>query len=120
MADFLKGEIVVEGVISDFELVTKGGFDVGKVIVEGIEMTFWNEYMTLEKHNERLYTFPDLIMSFDKESGMPLTTAEISKGKDIVVIGIKKDNIKLGAGMYDSELLKEIEPIIDKDILKHI
>ena len=120
VVDFLKGEIVVEGVISDFELVTKGGFDVGKVIVEGIEMTFWNEYMTLEKHNERLYTFPDLIMSFDKESGMPLTTAEISKGKDIVVIGIKKDNIKLGAGMYDSELLKEIEPIIDKDILKHI
>jgi len=120
VVEFLNGEIVVEGIISDFELVTEGGFDVGKVIVEGIEMTFWNEYMTLEDNGKRLYTFPDLIMSFDKESGMPLTTAEISTGKDIVVIATKKDNIKLGAGMNDTKLLGEIEPIINKDILKYI
>ena len=65
--------------VSEFELVTKGGFDVGRVVVEGAEMTFWNEYMTLERGNERLYTFPDLIMSFDRTSGMPITTAEIKK-----------------------------------------
>lgn len=120
VAEFLNGEIVAEGIISKFELVTEGGFDVGEIIVGGIEMTFWNEYMTLEKDNERLYTFPDLIMSFDKETGMPLTTAEITKGRNIVIIATKKDNIKLGAGMYDSKLLQEIEPIINKNILKYI
>ena len=120
VADFLNGEIVVEGIISEFELVTEGGFDVGKVIVEGIEMTFWNEYMTLENHGKRIYTFPDLIMSFNKETGMPITTAEISKGQKILVIATKKDNLKLGAGMHDDKLLEEIEPIINKEILKHI
>ena len=120
VAEFLNGEIVVEGVVSDFELVTKGGFDVGKVNIKGVEMTFWNEYMTLEYENKRLYTFPDLIMSFDKASGMPITTAEIKKGMDIVVIGTKKENIKLGAGMHDMKLLKEIEPIVNKEILKYV
>lgn len=120
VVEYLNGEVVVEGLVSNFELVTKGGFDVGKVVVDGIEMTFWNEYMTLEKGNKRLYTFPDLIMSFDKESGMPMTTAEIHKGMNIVIIATKKENIKLGVGMHDLNLLKEIEPIVNKEIVKYI
>lgn len=117
---FLNGEIVVDGVVTEFDLVTKGGFDVGTVVVDGVEMSFWNEYMTLESNGNRLYTFPDLIMSFDKETGMPLSTAEMSKGKSIIIIATKKDNIKLGAGMHDISLLKEIEPIVNKDIIKYI
>ncbi len=120
IADFLKGDIVMDGIVSDFNLVTKGGFDSGKIVVKNMEMTFWNEYMTLEKGNERFYTFPDLIMSFDKETGMPITTAEMSKGKNIVIVATKKENLRLGATMYDTNLLKEIEPIVDKGILKYI
>ena len=59
-------------------------------------------------------------MSFDRTSGMPITTAEIKKDIDIVIIGTKKENLKLGAGMYDMKLLKEIEPIVNKEILKYI
>lgn len=120
VTDFLKGEIVVEGTVSEFELVTKGGFDVGRVVVSGIEMTFWNEYMTLEVKGNRLFTFPDLIMSFDKASGLPLTTAELKKNQEIAIIATKKDNLKLGSGMFDHKLLKEIEPIVNKEILKYI
>lgn len=120
VAKYLNGEIIVEGIVSEFDIVTKGGFDVGTVLVEDVEMTFWNEYMTLESKGNRLYTFPDLIMSFDKETGMPLTTAEITKDKDIVIIATKKENIKLGAGMHDDKLLREIEPIVNKEILKYI
>lgn len=119
VAKFLNGEIVIEGLVSDFELVTQGGFDVGKLIVNGVEMTFWNEYMTLEIEGKRIYTFPDLIMSFDRESGMPITTAEISKGMDIVILATKKENLKLGAGMHDMNLLKEVEPIVNKEIVKY-
>ncbi|SNS07286.1 hypothetical protein SAMN05446037_1003275 [Anaerovirgula multivorans] len=120
VASFLKGEIVVEGTVSEFELVTEGGFDVGRVVVKGIEMTFWNEYMTLEVNKDRLYTFPDLIMSFDKSTGLPLTTAEIKKDQEIVIIATKKENLKLGSGMFDHKLLQEIKPIVNKDILKYI
>lgn len=120
VAKFLKGEITCEGIVSEFNIVTKGGFDVGTVIVGGVEMSFWNEYMTLESNGNRLYTFPDLIMTFDCNTGMPLTTAEIKKDMDIVIIATKKENLMLGAGMYDSKLLKEIEPIVNKEILKYI
>lgn len=119
VVEFLNGEILVEGKISEFELITEGGFDVGKVIIDDTELTFWNEYMTLEKEDKRLYTFPDLIMSFDKDTGLPITTAEINEGSNIVVIATKKDNIKLGSAMHDKELLKEVEPIINKDIVKY-
>lgn len=120
VVDFLKGEIIGEGVISQFELITKGGFDVGKVIVDKIEMTFWNEYMTLESNGKRLYTFPDLIMTFDKNTGEPITTSEIYEGKNIVIIATKKENIKLGESMRDYKLLEEIEPIVNKKILEYI
>lgn len=120
VTEFLKGEIVIEGIVSEFDLITEGGFDVGTLVVDGVEMTFWNEYMTLESGSERLYTFPDLIMSFDSVTGMPVTTAEICLDMSIVIIATKKSNIKLGAGMHDQNLLKEIEPIVNKEILKYI
>jgi hypothetical protein len=120
VTEFLGGEIVVDGEVKEFDLVTTGGFDVGKVVVLDMEMTFWNEYMTLEFKGNRLYTFPDLIMTFNKKTGMPVTTAEISKGDEIVVMATKKENLKLGAGMYDEKLLREVEPIINKEIINHI
>lgn len=117
---FLNGEIITEGLVSEFNIVTEGGFDVGTVIVGDVEMTFWNEYMTLETNGNRLYTFPDLIMTFDRDTGMPLTTAEINNDVNLVIIATKKKNIKLGAGMYDLKLLEEIEPIVKKEILEFI
>lgn len=120
IAESLNGEMVVKGRVSKFELVTDSGFDVGKVIVDGTELTFWNEYMTLEKDNDRLYTFPDLIMTFDKNTGMPITTADIKEDMDILVLATKKDNINLGSAMFDEKLLAEIEPIINKDIIRYI
>lgn len=121
VTDFLEGEIVVEGRITKFELTTDGGFDLGQVKIAGLDLTFWNEYMTLENGDKkRLYTFPDFIMSFDKETGAPLTTAEIKEGDKIVIIASKKENIKLGSTMFDDILLREIESIINKEIVKYI
>lgn len=120
VVETLKGDIVTEGQVMDLDLVTKGGFDVGKVKIKDYELTFWNEYMTLEKGKDRIGTFPDLIMTFDKDTGLPLTTAEIKKGQNVVVIATNKENIKLGSAMYDEELLKEIEPVVSREILKYV
>lgn len=120
VAEFLNGEIIAEGVVSEFNIVTEGGFDVGLVVVGDVEMSFWNEYMTLQSLGSRLYTFPDLIMTFDADTGMPLTTADIGKGANLVIIATKKENIKLGAGMFDTKLMAEIEPIVKKEILKYL
>ncbi|WP_434510388.1 DUF917 domain-containing protein [Desulfitobacterium sp. AusDCA] len=118
--EFLQGSIVVGGKVDKLTLVTAGGFDVGTVEVNGYELTFWNEFMTLEKNGERLATFPDLMMTFDKVSGIPVTSAEIEQGQDVVIIKTDKANLKLGSGMRDQKLMAEIEPIIHKEVLKYI
>lgn len=118
--EFLKGSVVVEGTVEELELVTTGGFDVGKVRVKDYEFTFWNEYMTLEKGSERLATFPDLIMTMDKATGLPVTSAEIKLAQEIVVIVTHRDHLKLGSGMRDRKLMAEVEPIIGKEILSYI
>ena len=120
VVEFLKGSVVVEGKIEELELITAGGFDVGKVRIKDCELTFWNEYMTLERGKERLATFPDLIMTLDKESGLPVTSAEIKQGQEVVVITTHRENLKLGSGMRDRKLMAEVEPIIGKEILSYI
>jgi uncharacterized protein len=120
VTDSLQGVVVTEGKIDKLTLVTDGGFDVGMVHVNGYELTFWNEYMTLERGKERIATFPDLIMTFDKATGIPVTSAEIKQGQEIVVIKTAKENLKLGSGMRDRNLMAEVESIIHKEVLKYI
>lgn len=119
IANFLGGQIIGEGIVQNLTLVCRGGFDVGEVQIQTqadtqIELTFWNEYMTAAENSRRLYTFPDLIMTFEKESGMPITTAELKKGMVVVVLGVPKGKLSLGEGMRCQELLKEVEEIIGK------
>lgn len=117
VANYLKGEIVCSGKIKCYRLETIGGFDVGSVIVDGYEMTFWNEYMTIEKKGKRYFSFPDLIMTFSKITGLPLTTAELKENMEVVVIATDKKNIPLSSTMYNKEILKEVSLIIGKDIV---
>lgn len=95
VTEFLNGTVVVEGKIEELHLTTTGGFDVGTVQIKDYELTFWNEYMTLERGNERLATFPDLIMTFDQASGLPVTSAEIRQGQKVAVIKTSCENLKL-------------------------
>ncbi|MDR2869327.1 MAG: DUF917 family protein [Deferribacteraceae bacterium] len=117
VAAFLKGKIVVSGKVDELKLETVNAFDVGRVLIGRCEMTFWNEYMTLENGAERLMTFPDLIATFDLKTGLPVTSAEIAKGQEIAIVATSRSNIRLGAGCIDPALLKEIEPIINKTVL---
>lgn len=121
ICDFLNGEIVTDGPVEKVDLETRDGFDVGRVLLEeGFEITFWNEYMTLEKRGERLATFPDLIMTIDGHTGLPVTSAEIKAGEYVTVIKVPKESLKLGSGMKDPDLFKVCEEIVGKKIVKFI
>lgn len=117
VASYLKGRVIHSGTVSNFKLEETGGFDVGIVQVDDLELTFWNEYMTAEMNGERKGTFPDLIMTFDAETGMPLVSAEIKEGIKIAVISVPKENLKLSSTMFNEKLLRAIEPIIQKTIV---
>ncbi|GGB52949.1 hypothetical protein GCM10011409_33170 [Lentibacillus populi] len=117
VTSYLKGRVIHSGKVSHFELKETGGFDVGTVVIDDLELTFWNEYMTVEMHGERKGTFPDLIMTFDAETGKPLVSAEIKEGIEIAVISVSKENLKLSSTMFNEKLLKTVEPIIQKKII---
>lgn len=116
VTSFLKGRVIHSGVVSDYHLTKSNGFDVGRVLVDGLELTFWNEYMTAEIHGERKGTFPDLIMTFDVTTGRPLVSAELQKGMHVSVISVPKENLKLSSTMFNEKLLRTIEPIINKSL----
>jgi DUF917 family protein len=114
----LGGIVVTEGIVTDFILETTGGFDVGTVTInDAYEMTFWNEYMTIEKNGVRFGTFPDLIMTLDAKTAEPIVTAAIQKGQHIAVIVVPKENLILSSTMKNEKLMKPIEEIIMKSIL---
>ncbi|WP_062234467.1 DUF917 domain-containing protein [Fictibacillus sp. FJAT-27399] len=116
----LGGKVVAEGTVTDHTLETTGGFDVGTVTInDTYEMTFWNEYMTLERNGERYGTFPDLIMTFDAKTAKPIVSAAIEKGQQIAVIAIPKENLILSSTMRNEKLMKPVEDIIKKSILQY-
>lgn len=117
------GKAIDRGEVEQVTLETRGGFDVGKVIVKGsankrYEVTFWNEFMTLEDAEGKRYgTFPDLIVMMDLQTGLPLTSAEIKQGDEVLLLVIPKEHIILGAGVKDPEVLKLVEQAIGKKVV---
>lgn len=113
----LKGDVIAQGEISNYLLTTSGGYDVGTLTVGDVELTIWNEYMTAEKSGQRIYTFPDLIMTFDQDTGYPITSAELSQGRNVVIIAARSEHLPLGSPMKDPKVLALIEPVIGKKIV---
>ena len=122
-ADFLGGQVAVEGVVEGIDLQTRNGFDLGLVLIRSgsdlFEMSFWNEYMTLDVGAERLATFPDLIATVDLDTGFPLPTAAIVKGARVTVVTVPKSRLILGAGMKDPKLMEEAERIVERPMVDY-
>ena len=117
---FLEGKVIAKGAIEEYELKYEGGFDVGYVKVDGLELTFWNEYATADKDGQRISTFPNLIMTIDANTGVPVTTAMLKKGMEVYVITTDKKNLCLSPTMYEPELLQTVEDIVKKEIVKYL
>jgi len=131
-AEVSGGEVVCRGKVILKEIETKGGFDVGRVMVEGgYEVVFWNEYVTLERNisyktagtgrnpalSERLATFPDLIVTLDVSTGFPVSSADVAEGQEVAVITVPQSKLLLGTGAKDKSLYASIEEVTGKKIL---
>jgi DUF917 family protein len=114
----LAGDVAVTGTVESWDLETTGGFDVGTAVVNGHELTFWNEYMTLERKGERLATFPDLITTLDADTGEPVSTAELVEGQSVAVVVAPASSLELGAGMRDPALFEPVEEAIDNSVIE--
>jgi DUF917 family protein len=113
--------VICRARVTGLTLRTEGGFDVGQVELEnGFELAFWNEYMTLELRGQRLSTFPDLITTFSATESVPVSSAEIQEGQDVLVIAVPRQHLKLGGGMRQPELFVPVEAAIGKELIKYV
>lgn len=125
---FLGGKRICSGPVSEFELQTIGGLDVGSFTVAAnateYKMTIWNEYMSLnELKTGRIYTFPDLLMTFDAATGVPVTSAELArkrKSLEIVIIAVPYKKLLLGGGMFEKSGYEAIEKAVGAEILSYV
>jgi hypothetical protein len=116
----LDGQIACEGKVAAVGLETIGGYDIGSVVVEGdkrCEITFWNEFMTLEFDGKRTGTFPDLITLLSLTSGLPVGSAEIKHDQEVAVLWVPNDHLILGEGVRLPEAIAEAEQAIGKPLL---
>lgn len=117
--DQLGGELIIKGEVSSVELKERGGFDVGMVKIGEHQLTFWNEYMTLEVGSTRLATFPDLILTLSEQTGRPVSSADIKEGIAVSLVVVPKENLTLGSGMQDPSLFKVAEQAVGKEIIRY-
>ncbi|MDR1377642.1 MAG: DUF917 family protein [Synergistaceae bacterium] len=120
VTQFLDGRRIARGIVNNFSLETVGGYDIGKFHVNDMELTFWNEYMTWDDGDMRVATFPELIMTFDAKTGTPLTTAMIENDRDVFIICTAMKNLRLSSTMYEPDLIREVEEVIGKEMLKYL
>jgi DUF917 family protein len=117
----LGGEVVCQASVQRVAIQTQGGFDVGQIELQGgYVLTFWNEYMTLEREGQRLATFPDLIATLSTDEIRPLTSAEIKDGQEVYLIQVPKEGLRLGAGMRRPELFQIAEEAVGKEMVRYV
>lgn len=114
-------QVLAKGVTNSFELECVGGFDAGSVkIGDDHTVTFWNEYMTAEGNGKRLGTFPDLITLLDGRTGLPVCSADVRNGTDVILACIPKEKLLLGSTMKQKELFEACEEAIGKALIKYV
>ena len=92
-----EGFRLFKGRIADVLRETRGAFNFGKVLLEGIGdwrghtayVEFQNENLTACVDGEIVGTVPDLICLVDTETFTPVTTDALKYGKRVFVIGLR-------------------------------
>lgn len=95
--EITQGFKLFKGKIADVFRETRGAFNFGEVILEGIledkgtqaSVTFQNENLVASVDGHILATTPDLICLVDTETFIPVPTDALKYGKRVMVIGLK-------------------------------
>ena len=94
---YAEGYRLFKGKIVDVLRETKGAFNYGKVVLEGIgtdkgrqaKIVFQNENLCAEVDGRIVATVPDLICMVDAETFIPVTTDALKYGKRVLAVGLR-------------------------------
>jgi DUF917 family protein len=118
-ADHLGGRILARGPVRSRDLRTEHAFDIGTITVEGLELGFVNEYMTVESDGERLATFPDVLATLSTETGRIISIANLRVGDEVAVLHVPKANVPLGDGVKEPSVYPEVEAMLGKPLAEY-
>lgn len=117
------GRIVGEGRVGSLTRVSASGFDVGRAVVHArpapLTLHFCNEYMAVERDGRRLHTFPDLVVTLGRDTGAPVSVAELGPEQDVLVMAVDRRLVPLGAGVWDETVYPEIEAAMGIEIARY-
>ncbi|OCX62403.1 hypothetical protein BFM98_15635 [Lysinibacillus sp. AR18-8] len=137
LLNLAEGYELFQGKIVDVIRETKGGFNLGKMNLEGIEsykndqmkVHFQNENLLAEKNEQVIAMTPDLICLVDYETLLPVTTESLKYGKRVRVIGLPAhEKWRTAKGIetagpkyfgYEYEYTP-IEELVKKEVAEHV
>lgn len=98
---FTGGMRLFRGKICDVLRETRGAFNFGTVVMDGIgdykgkqaKVEFQNENLTATVDGRIVATVPDLICLVDSETFLPITTDALKYGKRVLVVGLPCFNL---------------------------
>lgn len=89
--------LLAQGTISSLEHVLEGGFLKGKVVIRdekgSVELLFQNEYLLATRDDRVVAHTPDLIVVFDAESAIPVSTERLQYGLRVEVVSLPAHSI---------------------------
>ncbi|WP_416414563.1 DUF917 family protein [Pantoea sp. App145] len=123
-AAFMGGEVILTGKVVTNDVVYQDGFDIGFVTItdgtETLRLGVYNEYMTAEKDDARLATFPDMIGSVDAVTGDPIAISTMKTGQEVSIIIAHHSSFPLGKGALDPVVFAEIEQGLGLELYSYI
>lgn len=109
----LHGRIVAEGEVCSYRCEQKDGLDVGMLTLDNdaaTELSFVNEYLTIDHAGQRIATFPDLIVTFS--DGRPIMSATLKVGVPVQIVLADKSQLQLSRTMDMPELYAPLKPLV--------
>ena len=117
-ARFLQGRVLADGPVLENSVRYENGFDVGAIRIGEVTLGVYNEFMTAEARGERLASFPDLLASFDPESGAPVAVSALKPGTRAAIVQADRGRIPLGAGVFDPAVYPEVEAAMGVELAR--
>ena len=122
--EFLGGELLVEGEVTENTVAYGGGFDLGQMKVCGNDgeavLGIYNEFMTADFGGKRVATFPDMIGTLDPQTGDVVSISESKVGNRVAVIVAHRSRFPVGKGALDPNVFPEVEKAMGVDMCSYL
>lgn len=117
----LGGSVLDRGPLAiERDLVTLGGWDRGTFRVGDHTIPYLNEYMAVDRGDERVATYPDTIILVDVASGEALAVKDAAVGRDTALIVVPASGLPVSSSAIDHTGLAECEQIMEMPFLRHL